>query len=76
MSDGYRGDPKNRVGCLAGTMAGVVALFFDFGRFFGDPAPGTEDLWWRHIPFPIPTSVFVTAAFLLARVIARGNRTD
>ena len=76
MKDGYRGDPNNRMGCLAGAVVGVVALFFDFGRNFGDPAPGTEELWWRLIPFPLPTLVFVAAAFLLARFMFRRNRSD
>ena len=51
-------------------------MFFDFGRFFGDPDPGTEDLWWRHVPFFVPTLVIVTVTFLIGRALIQKNKSD
>lgn len=72
MNDGYTGlGSGDRKGCLLAALAGVVTLIIDYARFFGDPAPGTEDLWWRHIPFLLPTIVIVLATFMAVRAIGR-----
>ena len=77
MDDGYRGlDRKNRAGCLIAGGVGLLMLFFDLGRFVGDPAPGTEDLWWRHVPVLIPTFALVAAAFFITRALTRPDRSD
>lgn len=46
-------------------------MFLDLGRLIGDPEPGTEDLWWRHVPLLMPTLVTVTAAFFISRALIR-----
>lgn len=70
MSDGYSGlGSGDRKGCLFGAIAGAVALVIDCVRFLGDPALGTEDLWWRHIPFFVPTIVVVLPTFMAVRGI-------
>ena len=75
MSDRYNGlGSGDRKGCLFAAIAGVVALIIDCARFLGDPAPGTEDLWWRHIPFLLPTITVVIATFLAVRAI--GGRDE
>lgn len=72
MDDGYNGlGSGDRKGCLFAALAGIVALIIDCARFFGDPAPGTEDLWWRHIPFLLPTIIVVFATFMAVRAISR-----
>lgn len=74
MKDGYQGlDSRNRFGCLSAGIIGLFVLFIDLGRFFGDPAPGTEDLWWRHVPPFIPTIVTVVLIFLITRIVIRRN---
>ena len=77
MNDGHQGlGPKNRAGCLVTAATGVLALILDLGRFFGDPAPGTEDLWWRHTPALVPTLVIVTATFFISRALISDNQSD
>ncbi|MBB4619929.1 hypothetical protein [Sphingomonas abaci] len=70
MNKGYNGlGSGDRNGCLFAALAGVVALIIDCARLFGDPAPGTESLWWRQIPFLLPTIVVVFATFMAVRAI-------
>lgn len=77
VSDGYQGlGRENRGGCLVAAIVGLIALFFDLGRFFGDPAPGTEDLWWRHIPVLLPTALIVTITFFVSRAMIRKHKSD
>jgi len=77
MSEGYQGlGPENRGGCAVAFIAGVIALFFDFGRFFGDPLPGTEHLWWRHVPLFLPTLAIVAIAFFVTRALIRLGRSN
>ena len=78
MSDGYRGlGPKDRQGCLQTAIAGLFALvFLDFGRLFGDPAPGTEDAWWRDVPFFVPTFIVTITTFLIARFVSNRGKSD
>ena len=77
MSDGYQGvGPENRGGCLIAAVVGVVALFFDLGRIMGDPAPGTENLWWRHIPILLPTLAVVAITFFVSRALIRRSQSD
>ena len=74
MEHRYQGlDPRNRRGCLFATIVGVVTLILDLGRVIGDPAPGTEDLWWRQIPVLVPTLVLVAASFLIGRQLKGPN---
>ena len=71
MNDGYNGlRSGDRKGCLLAALAGVAAFIIDCARFFGDPAPGTEDLWWRHIPFLVPTIVVVFTTFTAVRAVS------
>ena len=75
MNDGYNGlSSGDRNGCLLAALAGVVALIIDCARFYGDPTPGTESLWWRHIAFLLPTIVVVFATFMAVRAI--GGRDE
>ena len=77
MNDGYQGlGPENRGGCLIAAVFGIVALFFDLGRIMGDPAPGTENLWWRHIPLLLPTLAVVAITFFVSRALLRRNQSD
>lgn len=77
MSDRYKGLAKeDRGGCFSSAVVGLVVLFFDFGRVIGDPAPGTEDLWWRRIPFLLPTLVAVVLTFIAVRYVLRSKRHD
>mgnify|MGYP001175506828 CR=1 FL=1 len=77
MSDGYQGlGPDDRGGCIVAAIVGLIALFFDLGRIFGDPAPGTEDLWWRHIPVLLPTGLIVTITFFVSRAMFRNQKSD
>jgi amino acid permease len=77
MNDRYEGlGQKNRAGCLTAGAVGILVLVFDLGRFFGDPAPGTEDLWWRHIPVLIPTFVIVAATFFITKALIRSGKSD
>ena len=70
MSDGYDGlGAKNRSGCLIAAAAGCLVLFFDLGRFMGDPAPGTENWWWRSMPVFVPTLIVTIMAFTIFRVV-------
>lgn len=71
MDDGYNGlGSGDRKGCLLTALVGVVAFMIDCARFIGDPAPGTENLWWRHIPFLLPTIIVVGATFMAVRAIS------
>lgn len=71
MNDGYNGlGNGDRKGCLLAALAGVVVFIIDCARFFGDPAPGTEGLWWRQIPFLLPTIIAVFATFVAVRAIS------
>jgi hypothetical protein len=77
MSDSYHGlGPENRGACIVAAIVGLIALFFDLGRFFGDPASGTEDLWWRHIPVLLPTLLIVTITFFVCRAMIRKHKSD
>lgn len=77
MDDGYQGPaPEDRGGCLIAAVVGMITLLFDVGRIMGDPAPGTEDLWWRQIPMFAPTLVIVTATFFLSRALILKGRSD
>ena len=77
MDDGYQGLDKDlRGGCLAAAAAGLLALVVDFGRFFGDPAPGTESFWWRQIPVFVPTLVITISTFLIVRALKRRHISD
>jgi hypothetical protein len=77
MNNGYSGlDYDTRGGCIFAAIAGVLALVVDCARFFGDPAPGTEDLWWRQVPFLLPTFIVTAATFLLVRTVARRLKGD
>ncbi|MDO7834956.1 hypothetical protein Q4610_07830 [Sphingobium sp. HBC34] len=70
MGDGYDGlGSKNRSGCLTAAVVGCLALFFDLGRFMGDPAPGTENWWWRSIPVFVPTLAIAAATFVVCRFV-------
>jgi hypothetical protein len=70
MNDGYDGlGSGDRKGCLLAALAGVLTLIIDCARFFGDPVPGTEDLWWRHIPFLLPTIIVAVATFMAVRAV-------
>lgn len=72
MSTGYQGlGPEDRGGCIIAAIVGLVALFFDLGRIIGDPAPGTEDLWWRHVPYLLPTLAIVMITFFVTRALIR-----
>jgi hypothetical protein len=72
MGDGYNGlEDADRKGCLLAALAGVISFVIDCIRLLGDPAPGTEDRWWRHIPFLLPTFVVVLVAFMTVRAIGR-----
>ena len=76
MGNGYEGlGPDERGGCLAAVVAGLLASIVDFGRVIGDPAPGTEDLWWRHIPVFVPTSIVVVVTFFIVRALIRWKRS-
>ncbi|KQN91660.1 hypothetical protein ASE90_02375 [Sphingomonas sp. Leaf67] len=71
MSDGYNGlGDHDKKGCILAALTGVVALIVDFGRFMGDPVPGTENSWWRYIPFTMSTIVVVIATFAVVRAIS------
>ncbi|MBT0670668.1 hypothetical protein HT136_20075 [Novosphingobium profundi] len=78
MGNGYKGlEPRNRNGCLIAAIAGLFAfIFLDLGRIFGDPAPGTEDAWWRQVPFLVPTLIAVTITFLCVRFISGRKDSD
>jgi hypothetical protein len=77
MSDGYQGlGRENRGGCIAAAIVGPIALLLDLGRSFGDPAPGTEDLWWRYIPALLPTALIVTVTFFVVRAMIRTQKSD
>jgi hypothetical protein len=77
MGDDYKGlGSDERGGCLAAIAAGLLTSIFDFGRLMGDPAPGTEGLWWRHIPLFVPTLAVVIATFFVVRALIRRNRSD
>lgn len=77
MSDSYQGlEPENRGGCLIAAIFGIVTLFFDLGRVMGNPAPGTENLWWRHIPPLLPTLGVIALTFFISRALIRGSQSD
>lgn len=78
MSDGYQGlRAKDRIGCLLTAIAGLLAfVFLDFGRVFGDPAPGTEDAWWREVPFFVPTLIVAATTFLVVRLVSKHGKSD
>jgi hypothetical protein len=77
MGDRYQGlGRETRGGCLVAAVVGLIALLFDVGRVIGDPAPGTEDLWWRQIPVFVPTFVVVVATFLGVRALIKRNKPD
>jgi hypothetical protein len=77
MSDGYESLGRDtRGGCMFAAAAGFVALILDFSRFFGDPVPGAEDLWWRNIPFFVPTLIVVAITFLGVRAIIKRSNSD
>jgi len=77
MRDGYQGlEPENRGGCIIAAIAGIIALFFDLSRVIGDPAPGTENLWWRYIPLLLPTFAIVPVTFFISRALIRRSRSD
>jgi len=61
---------------MIAAIGGLVALFFDLGRFLGDPAPGAEDLWYRHIPALLPTLLVMTLTFFVGRALIRKNKSD
>ncbi len=76
MNDGYNGlSNADRNGCLLAALAGFVVFIIDCARFFGDPAPGTEALGWRQIPFFVPTIIAIVATFMAVRAVSgRGER--
>ena len=78
MSDGYQGlVSEDRNGCLLAAIAGLLAfVFLDVARVFGDPAPGTEDAWWREVPFFIPTLIVAVTTFLVARLVSKRSKSD
>ena len=78
MSDGYQGlGTKDRNGCLLTAIAGLLAfVLLDFARVFGDPAPGTEDAWWREVPFFVPTLIVTITTFLVARLVRKRGKSD
>jgi len=78
MSDGYQGlGSEERNGCLAAAIAGIVTfVILDLGRVLGDPAPGTEDAWWRHIPFFVPTLIVVSVTFFIVRALSKPDKPD
>jgi len=62
---------------LLTAIAGLIAfVFLDFARVFGDPAPGTEDAWWREVPFFVPTLITATTTFLVARFVSKRSKSD
>jgi len=66
---------EERGGCLAAAAAGLLTSIADFGRILGDPGPGTEDLWWRHVPVLLPTVAVTLITFFAVSALIRRKRS-